>query len=360
MKGFLILEDGTVFEGTSIGVARDVVSEIVFQTGMSGYMEVLTDRAYKGQTVVMTYPLIGNSGVPAEMQEKPAGPEACIVKELSRMHSNFRSKGSVEEYLKAQNMTGLSGVDTRALTRLLREKGTMKGFLTTNSDFSMEEVLRTLKSYEIDDTMSDRTCEKPILLEGRGKKIALLDFGAAQGTIQSLQKREFQVMVFPPNTSAEEILASNPDGIVLPNGPGNPNAYLNIVEEIKTLFQSNLPILAVGLGHQLLALAKGGKVYKLKHGHRGGNHPVKEIETGRVYLSAQNHGYAVDASSLHSGIAKESFYNVNDKSNEGLEYIGKSIVSVQFYLDTLSGPQDVDFLLDKFVESVKGGSVCQK
>ena len=354
MKAFLILEDGTVFKGTSIGSTKDMISEIVFNTSMTGYLEVLTDPSYAGQAVVMTYPLIGNYGVTPDMESKKAWPDGYIVRELSRMPSNFRCEGTLQDFLKEQDIPGIAGVDTRALTKILREKGTMNGMITTNENYNLEEILPKLKTYRVGDVVSKVTCKEKYILPGDGYKVALMDFGAKNNIARSLNARGCEVTVYPANTTAEEIIASNPDGIMLSNGPGDPQDCVSIIEEIRKLYHTNIPIFAICLGHQLMALANGGKTYKLKYGHRGGNHPVKDLSTNRVYISSQNHGYAVEADSLDESIAKPAFINVNDGTNEGLSYIGKNIFTVQFHPEACPGPQDSGYLFDRFMDMMKG------
>ena len=354
MKAFLILEDGTVFKGTSIGSTKDMISEIVFNTSMTGYLEVLTDPSYAGQAVVMTYPLIGNYGVTPDMESKKAWPDGYIVRELSRMPSNFRCEGTLQDFLKEQDIPGIARVDTRALTKILREKGTMNGMITTNENYNLEEIIPKLKAYRVGDVVSKVTCKEKYILPGDGYKVALMDFGAKNNIARSLNARGCEVTVYPANTTAEEIIASNPDGIMLSNGPGDPQDCVSIIEEIRKLYHTSIPIFAICLGHQLMALANGGKTYKLKYGHRGGNHPVKDLSTNRVYISSQNHGYAVEADSLDESIAKPAFINVNDGTNEGLSYIGKNIFTVQFHPEACPGPQDSGYLFDRFMDMMKG------
>ncbi|RGU90622.1 carbamoyl phosphate synthase small subunit [Clostridium sp. AF15-17LB] len=354
MKAFLILEDGTVFTGTSIGSTKDMISEIVFNTSMTGYLEVLTDPSYAGQAVVMTYPLIGNYGITPDMESKKAWPDGYIVRELSRMPSNFRCEGSIQEFLESQHIPGIAGVDTRALTKILREKGTMNGMITTNENFDLDVIIPKLKAYSIGDVVSKVTCGEAYILEGSGPKVALMDFGAKHNIARSLNRRGCEVTVYPADTPAETIIHSNPDGIMLSNGPGDPETCVSAIEEIKKLYNTNIPIFAICLGHQLMALANGGKTYKLKYGHRGGNHPVKDLSSSRVYISSQNHGYAVDAESLDSSVATEAFVNVNDGTNEGLAYTGKNIFTVQFHPEACPGPQDSGYLFDRFMDMMKG------
>ena len=354
MKAFLILKDGTVFTGTSIGSTRDMISEIVFNTSMTGYLEVLTDPSYAGQAVVMTYPLIGNYGITPDMESLKAWPDGYIVRELSRMPSNFRCEGTIQDFLKKYDIPGIAGVDTRALTKILREKGTMNGMITTNENYDLDEVISKLKNYKVEGVVSKVTCAEKYVLEGTGKKVALLDLGAKKNIAKSLNDRGCEVTVYPADTTADEIIASNPDGIMLSNGPGDPAECTSIIKEIKKLYETDIPIFAICLGHQLMALATGGTTYKLKYGHRGGNHPVKDLQTGRVYISSQNHGYVVDEDKIDPNVAVPAFKNVNDGTNEGLAYVGKNIFTVQFHPEACPGPQDSGYLFDRFLEMMGG------
>ena len=354
MKAFLILEDGTVFEGTSIGSTREVISEIVFNTSMTGYLEVLTDPSYAGQAVCMTYPLIGNYGITDDMESGRPWPDGFIVRELSRIPSNFRCKGTIQDFLVKHNITGISGIDTRALTKILRDRGTMNGMITTNEHFNFEEIKPKLKAYATGDVVSKVTCHEKSVLKGNGKKVALLDFGAKRNIAKSLNDRGCEVTIYPAHTKAKEILAANPDGIMLSNGPGDPKDCGPIIDEVKKLYDSDVPIFAICLGHQLMALANGLDTHKLKYGHRGGNHPVKDLETGKVYISSQNHGYVVDTDGLDEKIAVPAFVNVNDGTNEGLKYTGKNIFTVQFHPEACPGPQDSGYLFDRFIKKMGG------
>ena len=354
MKAFLILEDGTVFTGTSIGSKKEIISEIVFNTSMTGYLEVLTDPSYAGQAVCMTYPLIGNYGICHEDQESlRPWPDGYIVRELSRIPSNFRCEDTIQNFLKRYDIPGIAGIDTRALTKILREKGTMNGMITTNADYKLEEVLPKLKAYTTGRVVERVTCEEKKVLKGSGPKVALMDFGAKDNIARSLNKRGCQVTIYPAFTKAEEILGDDPDGIMLSNGPGDPKECTSIIEEIKKLYDSQVPVFAICLGHQLMALATGADTRKMKYGHRGGNHPVKDLETGRVYISSQNHGYMVDTDTLDPQVAVPAFENVNDKTNEGLKYIGKNIFTVQFHPEACPGPQDSGYLFDRFMKMME-------
>lgn len=374
MKAFLILEDGTVFTGTHIGADREVISEIVFNTSMAGYLEVLTDPSYAGQAVCMTYPLIGNYGVCREdMESKRAWPDAFIVRELSRTASNFRKEITIQEFLSEQDIPGIAGIDTRALTKILREKGTMNGMITTDENYNPALILPQLKQYTTGKVVEKVTCShkyyfekkdgrglsaKPEVLQTQsaqpgaqaGKRVALLDFGAKDNIAASLAGRGCEVTVYPAGTRAEEIIADKPDGIMLSNGPGDPKECTEIIKEIKKLYDSDIPIFAICLGHQLMALATGADTFKMKYGHRGGNHPVKDLKSGRVYISSQNHGYVVDAEKLDPAVAVPAFVNVNDGTNEGLSYTGKNIFTVQFHPEASPGPHDSGYLFDRFID----------
>ena len=354
MKAYLILEDGTVFAGTSIGSTREVISEIVFNTSMTGYLEVLTDPSYAGQAVVMTYPLIGNYGIcHADMESGQPWPDGYIVRELSRIPSNFRSEDTIQNFLKIHDIPGISGIDTRALTKILREKGTMNGMITTTEYADLSEPIRRMKEYQVTGVVLRTTTKEKYVLEGPGKRVALMDYGAKRNIARSLNERGCQVTVYPADTPAETVLADHPDGIMLSNGPGDPQENVQIIEEVKKLYQSDVPIFAICLGHQLMALANGIRTYKLKYGHRGGNHPVKDLETGRVYISSQNHGYVVDTSNLDPSVAVPAFVNVNDGTNEGLKYTGKNIFTVQYHPEACPGPQDSGYLFDRFMKMME-------
>ncbi|MCM1308290.1 MAG: carbamoyl phosphate synthase small subunit [Butyrivibrio sp.] len=358
MKAFLILEDGNVFEGAGIGADREVISEIVFNTSMTGYLEVLTDPSYAGQAVVMTYPLIGNYGICAADKESD-GPwlDGFIVRELSPIPSNFRSEDTIQNFLKINDIPGIEGIDTRALTKILREKGTMNGMITRNGDYRLDEIIPRLKKYNTGKVVEKVTCAEREVLEGDGFRVALMDFGAKRNIARSLNNRGCRVTVYPALTAAEEILADKPDGIMLSNGPGDPKECHSVIEELKKLYASDVPIFAICLGHQLMALATGADTHKMKYGHRGANHPVKDLRTGKVYISSQNHGYVVDMDTINPEIARPAFINVNDKTNEGLEYIGKNIFTVQFHPEACAGPKDSDFLFDRFMDMMRKGGV---
>ena len=353
MKAFLILEDGNVFQGTSIGADKEVISEIVFNTSMTGYLEVLTDPSYAGQAVVMTYPLIGNYGICyADEESARPWPDGFIVRELSPMPSNFRSEDTIQHFLKSNGIPGIEGIDTRALTKILREKGTMNGMITTNENYNLDEIIPRLKEYNTGKVVEKVTCDEKYTLEGDGLNVALMDFGAKRNIARSLNKRGCNVTVYPALTTAEEILKSNPDGIMLSNGPGDPKECTSIIAEIKKLYDSDVPIFAICLGHQLMALANGAKTEKLKYGHRGVNQPARDVCGTRTFLTSQNHGYAVVPESVKTGVIR--YVNANDGTCEGIDYPDLRAFSVQFHPEACSGPHDTAFLFDRFCDLMGG------
>ena len=354
MKAYLILEDGSVYEGENVGACREAVSEIVFNTSMTGYLEVMTDPSYAGQAVVMTYPLIGNYGICYEdMESDRPWIDGLIVRELSEVASNFRNEDSIQNFLIKNNIPCICGIDTRDLTKRLREHGTMNGFITVDSSFVVEKILQRIKEYSVKGVVKRTSTKETYSLPGKGKRVVLIDFGAKKNIARQLQKRGCEVIVVPCDTKAKEILKLKPDGIMLSNGPGDPKENADIIEEIKKLYDTDIPIFAICLGHQLMALATGANTYKLRYGHRGGNHPVKDLETGRTYISSQNHGYAVDESTLDKSVCVPAFVNVNDGTNEGLRYINKKIFTVQYHPEACPGPRDSSYLFDKFIKMME-------
>lgn len=354
MKAYLILEDGSMYEGKSVGADKTVVSEIVFNTSMTGYLEVLTDPSYAGQAVVMTYPLIGNYGICYDDKEsKRPWVDAFIVRELSEFASNFRNEDSIQNFLKSNNIPCISGIDTRDLTKRLREYGTMNGMIVCESSFDMAQITQRINEYRVKGVVKKTSTEKIYTLPGNKKRVVLMDFGAKKSIAKELQKRGCEVTVVPYDTCAEDIINLRPDGIMLSNGPGDPKENTAIIKEIKKLYDTDIPIFAICLGHQLMALATGADTYKLKYGHRGGNHPVKDLESGRTYISSQNHGYAVDESTLDKNVCVPAFINVNDSTNEGLRYINKNIFTVQYHPEASPGPGDSAYLFDKFMKMME-------
>ena len=360
MKATLILENGSVFQGQSIGAPDERVCEMVFNTSMVGYQEILTDPSYAGQGIVMSYPLIGNYGVNHEDNESSRPwAEAFVVRHLSRRGSNFRCEGDLDDYLKTNGITGIQGVDTRALTRILRSQGTMNGMITCAEDFSMEEALEKIRAYRVRGTV-ERVSRKEVqvypALKRQKLRVALMDFGVKENMICCLQERGCEVTVFPAHTTCVEILAGNFDGVMLSNGPGDPADNKAIIAEIQDLYASGIPIFAVCLGHQLMALATGAQTRKMRFGHRGANHPVKDLDAGRVFITSQNHGYVVCAESVDPAVAQVSHINVNEGSVEGLRYTNGNVYTVQFHPEASPGPKDTEHLFDRFVRRMEGGA----
>jgi len=351
---YLILENGMVFEGLSFGAEKDVTGEIVFTTGMNGYIETLTDLSYYGQIVLQTFPLIGNYGIISEDFESPSvGPLAYIVKTPCQAPSNFRSEGKLDTFLKERNIAGLYGIDTRALTKIIREQGVMNGRITKESPdkVSLEDIC----SYKIKDAVKAVSCtERKFFKSDKGKfTVALLDFGLKENIKRELLSRGCDVWVLPWNTPYEDIIDLAPDGIMLSNGPGDPADNPELIHNLRQLLKAGILTFGICLGHQLLALAHGFETYKLKYGHRGANQPVKELSTGRVYITSQNHGYAVKRESIDKDIASEWFVNVNDGTCEGIWYKNIPAFSVQFHPEACHGPHDTRYLFDLFVDRME-------
>ena len=343
MTAYLILENGIIFEGEFFGAQGEIAGEIVFTTGMTGYLETLTDQSYYGQIVLQTFPLIGNYGIiPSDFESTSVGARAYIVKRPCREPSNFRSEGDLGTFLEERGIVGLCGIDTRSLTKIIRENGVMNGKITAKPPLDADRA--EAQAYRVSGAVA-AVSSNSVAKTGAGakRKIALMDFGAKRGITAALTARGCEVWSFPHNTPAQEIMQMRPDGIMLSNGPGDPADAANaeIVEAIRILQQSGTPIFGICLGHQLMALANGYSTRKLKFGHRGANQPVREAATGRVYITSQNHGYAVVADN-------GSFVNVNDGTCEGLDY-GNSF-SVQFHPEARGGPLDTAFLFDRFIE----------
>lgn len=386
-KAFLILADGTVFEGTSIGATGKTIGETVFTTGMTGYLETLTDPSYYGQIVTQTFPLIGNYGTISEDYEsKKSWVRGYIVREICDLPSNFRCGGTLNDFLKAQSIIGICGIDTRALTKRLRESGVMNGMILSGIDACpavTDALLKEIKDYKIEQAVETVSIKKgeslplavrvsfgnPVVSDSERSTpsaradrprnapalhVILWDFGAKANIQRELEKRGCSVTVVPCTTTADEILALNPDGLMLSNGPGDPAENVGIIKEIKKICDTGkLPIFGICLGHQMLALARGCKTSKLKYGHRGGNHPCKDTKTGRVYITSQNHGYAVESKSLPE-YAKMSFFNVNDGTVEGITYTDIPAFSVQFHPEACGGPHDTNFLFNEFLKMMEG------
>ncbi len=356
LKAFLILENGYVFEGQSFGSTREAVCEIVFNTSMVGYLEMLSDPSYAGEGLVLTYPLIGNCGVNQEDWESDRlWPEALIIKELSRNPSNFRSQGDLETLLKEHDIPGIEGIDTRMLTRMIREHGVMNGVLTCDEEFDLEECIQKARAYRVGRVVQKASCQTVWHIPGNGPRVAVLDLGLKKNMLRCLQKRDCDLTIYPCDTPASTILDSHPQGIFLSNGPGDPKECGSIIDTVAELAQSGIPVFAICLGHQLLALAHGGDTRKMKYGHHGSNHPVKDLIQDRVYISSQNHGYEVIGDSFSKDTARITYSNVNDDSCEGIQYPGKPVFSVQFHPEASGGPMDTGFIFDSFLTMIKEG-----
>ena len=393
MRAILALEDGRYFEGESFGATGTTVGEVCFNTSMTGYQEVLTDPSYRGQIVAMTYPLIGNYGV-NQLDQESASPQirGFVIEELSPVASNWRSETSLDQYLRVANIPGIQGIDTRALTRHLREKGAMKGCLTTEN-LSVEEAVQravnglgvigmdyvkevtTPAAYDWDP--SDKLSREWTIVKGDAEKsmeagdngevfeklppvshrIVAYDFGIKYNILRNLRQQGFQVHVVPATTTAEEVLALNPDGVFLSNGPGDPAALGYAHEALRQLIGKK-PIFGICLGHQILAYAYGGKTFKLKFGHRGGNQPVKDLKTGRVAITSQNHGFAVDPDSLPAEI-EVTHINLNDGTVEGMRHRDHPVFSVQYHPEAAPGPHDADYFFKEFQNMIDtAGKQC--
>ena len=397
-KACLVLANELVFEGRAFGAEGIIIGETVFTTGMNGYLETLTDPSYYGQIVTQTFPLIGNYGdIKQDYESSKCNLRGYIVRQWCEEPSNFRCGGDIDSYLKSQNIIGLYDIDTRKLTKILREVGVMNGMLISgNSKDALEAfaalkdekkkavLLEKIKSYKIKKAVESVTGsatgveepadvvfsesakyrfvpvtadgtkindEKEAMKAGKGKKVVLWDFGAKANIRRELLKRGLEVVTVPCSYTAQQIMALNPDGVMLSNGPGDPAENVGIIEEIKKLLKTGIPIFGICLGHQLLALANGAQTMKLKYGHRGANQPVKYTKTGRVYITSQNHGYAVKNDCLPEGTI-QSFVNTNDGTCEGLTYTKIPAFSVQFHPEACSGPLDANFLFDEFVKLI--------
>ncbi len=354
-KAYLALADGTVFEGVSLGATGTTIGEIVFTTGMTGYLEAITDPSFSGQIVAMTYPIIGNYGVNREdCQSSCAQVKGVIMKEAATHPNNFRSKETIEEYLVSENVIAITGIDTRALTKIIRTNGAMNAMITTDEDFNFANYEAEIKAYKVPSGVEHVTCKETYSVGNGDLKVALMNYGLKRTLLESLTKRGLCVTVYPSNTPAETVLAEKPDGIVLSGGPGDPAACQNEISEIRKLMDSKTPVLGVGLGHQLAALAMGAKTEKMKFGHRGASQPVKDLSSGQTFVTLQNHGYAVVLDSLKEDIATVTHININDGSVEGIRYKEIPALSVQYDPECKPGAKSVPYLLEEFVAMMGG------
>lgn len=349
MERLLILEDGSVYRGQALGSDNFQVGELVFNTSMTGYQEILTDNSYCGQIVMMTYPLMGNYGINRDDYEsiEPAV-FGFVMKDYCETPSNFRCQETLDEFLKRENIPGLYGVDTRAITRKIRDVGTMRAIMA-DVDANVEEVVEMLKATDyLHDQVSRVSSTKVFPIPNRGKKVVLMDFGAKLGIVRELTKRGCDLIVVPYDTTAKQIMSFHPDGVMLSNGPGNPEDLDQVIETVRELIDQTV-VFGICLGHQLISLACGAKTYKLKFGHRGGNHPVVDLRTGHVDITSQNHGFAVDIDSLKDTPLVMTHQALNDKSCEGVAHTSRPCFSVQFHPEASAGPEDSRKLFDDFI-----------
>jgi carbamoyl-phosphate synthase small subunit len=352
MKAQLILENGTVFHGKAFGYLKETIGEVVFNTGMTGYQEVLTDPSYYGQIVTMTYPLIGNYGINIDdIESASIKVRGFIVRENCKNPNNWRCEFELDDYLKKNKIIGLEGIDTRALTKIIRNVGTMRGIITVR-DLSESQIKTKLESFNNTKAVSEVTREDIMHIDGKGPHIAMIDYGMKNNIVRSFKQRNCEMTIFPASATAEAILKVQPDGIFLSNGPGDPKDLKDGIDEIKKLIGQK-PMTGICLGHQILALAMGANTTKLKFGHRGANHPVKDMQTGRVMITSQNHGYVVEDETLPQGI-EVTHVNLNDQTVEGMKDTKNHIYSIQFHPEACPGPHDTDPIFDEFVALMKG------
>ena len=373
MKALLVLADGKIYEGEHFGSEGEVEAEIVFNTSMSGYQEIITDPSYCGQMVVMTYPLIGNYGVnPEDFESDRPHLSGFIIKELSKVQSNWRSRGSLEEFLKETNVFGIQGIDTRALTRRIREKGAQQAILSTDTSDPQRLIEKVRKSPGLigRDLVKEVTCKNAYdwnesewtIQSGKTKlkevkdrpyNVLVYDFGVKRNILRKLTRAGCKVRVVPANLPADEVLATRPDGIFLSNGPGDPAAVPYAIDNVKTIL-GKVPVFGICLGHQILSLALNGKTYKLRFGHHGGNQPVLDVKSGKIEITSQNHGFAVEQNSFDSDV-DITFLNLNDDTVEGIQHKSWPVFSVQYHPEASPGPHDSEHLFDKFVNLMKVG-----
>lgn len=352
MKRYLVLEDGNVFEGEAFGSKQIATGEVVFSTGMTGYQEAITDQSYANQILVFTNPLIGNYGVNLDdyesLQPKCRG---VVCRELARVSSSWRKQDTLDHFLKQNSIPGISGIDTRKLTRIIRSHGTMKGCLV-NSIEDKNHTIEQLKATVLTDQLVDQvSTQQPYPNPGTNRNIVVVDFGAKHSILRELSKRNCNTIVVPYTTTADEILKLHPDGVLLSNGPGDPESLPNAIQMIKEIL-GKLPIMGICLGHQLLCLACGAQTFKMKFGHRGFNHPVREIATGEIMFTSQNHGYAVNPESLKDTNLMITHLEINDQTVEGVKHRNYPAFSVQFHPDAAPGPHDADNLYDDFMQMI--------
>jgi carbamoyl-phosphate synthase small subunit len=360
VKAYLVLADGTVYEGSAFGESGVISGEVVFNTGMVGYLETLTDPSYKGQIVVMTYPLIGNCGVNVEDLEsaRPAL-HGVVVREACRHPSNFRSEGDINQFLLRYGVIGIEGIDTRSLTRRLRTRGTMNGVICSGERLDIDaaatsELVQLARECPHADKVNfvrDVTTREPYHIDGYGYRVTVIDYGVRRSLLKSLGQRGCSITVMPATSTVEQIIETEPDGIVLSNGPGDPRNVDYATPTIRELL-GHRPMLGICLGHQILCRALGAEVFKLRYGHRGGNHPVKELSTGRVCITSQNHGYVIDRDTIDDSVVEVTHVSLNDGTVEGIRHRFLPAVSVQYHPESSPGPRDSWYVLDRFIDEI--------
>ncbi len=365
MNAALILEDGTIFKGKSFGSPEDSTGEVVFNTGMTGYTEALTDPSYAGQILVQTYPLIGNYGVPRgsidgfgfpmTMESSRVQVQGYVIAGLIEQPSHWASTTSIDEWLKGEGIPGIYGIDTRQLTKKLRSHGVMLGRIHVGDldTDELEDYTQDIPDPNLENLVAKVSIEKPLHYNGDGKKVVVIDCGVKYGIIRELLKRGTDVTCLPYNASFDTVMSYEPDGVVVSNGPGDPETCSDAIEMLKHLMNTETPIFGICLGNQLLALAAGATKYKLKYGHRGQNHPCTNLETGRSYITSQNHGYGIEKESLKDTGFNPLFVNTNDDTLEGIRHIEKPVFAVQFHPEGSPGPLDTVHLFDEFIQEIK-------
>ena len=345
----LALENGTIFRGQSFGALRETIGEVVFNTGMTGYQELLTDPSYYGQIVTMTYPLIGNYGINSDdLESLNPKVRGFIVRELCKAPSNWRSTRTLDDYLKEHDIVGIEGIDTRALTKIIRDNGTMRGIIAPAEAFDFVKIYPRFAAFSVTDAVANVTTASTKHFPGTGPRIAVIDYGIKTNILRSLLKRDCEVYLFPAFSGAEEILGCDPAGILLSNGPGDPKDCQPAIQTLRALFGKK-PIFGICLGHQLLALARDADTGRLKYGHRGCNHPVKDVQKDLTYITSQNHGYSILRESLTDKAIEITHVNLNDNSIEGVRYLDAPVFSVQFHPEAAPGPKDTAYLFDEFM-----------
>lgn len=350
MNSILYLEDGTVFMGKAIGKKGITVGELVFNTSMTGYQEILTDPSYSGQIINMCYPYIGNYGIDYNVsQSDKIQAKGIVVKNRYNDTSHYLSEDSFENFLVKNDIVGISGVDTRSVTKKIRSRGTMKCVICSENE-SIYEIRKLLNSYSYKNLVEQVSIKNTKHIDGSGPRVAVLDFGAKKNIIRDLMERKCDITIFPYNTSCDKIMSIDPEGILLSNGPGDPKDMLDIIPNINDMINSVIPVFGICFGHQLLCLALGGDTYKMKFGHRGGNHGVYDVDMDKAFITSQNHGYAVRESSLNKDEIAITHINLNDNTVEGIRHKRLPVFSVQFHPEGCPGPTDTSYLFDKFLK----------